>query len=299
MPSLYVLDVGHGNSTVLKDTAGTIVVDAGPKSGLLDFLISHEIYEIDVLLLSHADMDHIGGAIALLMSDEIEIKKVCLNSDSTKGSTVWNDLLYALYNSHKSGELEFEPALTTHLSGKLNQGMVNVEIMAPNQYIVSKGPGSTDNKGRKLTTNSISAVIRLSCEQNHVALLPGDIDQIGLDNLFQDHDDARAWILVYPHHGGKSGVGDVREFANNLSKKVQPRIVVFSIRENIKDFPNRDVIESIEQALDEVSMLTTRSSEVFADFIKESNNELHKDCVGNIALDLERFPPGVIFSALK
>ena len=113
----------------------------------------------------------------------------------------------------------------------------------------------------------------------------------------EDFSDIQTWLLVFPHHGGKPGAGNVREFTNTLCTKVQPKIVVFSIRENIKDFPNMDVIESVEQALAEVSMLTTRSSEVFADFIKESNNELHKDCVGNIALDLERFPPGVIFSA--
>jgi len=295
MPNFYVLDVGHGNSSILIDTKGTVVFDAGPSANLLDFLTSHEICEVDVLLLSHADQDHIGGAMALLLSDEIKVKSVYLNSDSTKSSKVWDDLLWSLKNSHNSDELIFEPALTTHLNGKLDQGSVNVEILAPNQYIIAKGPGSTDNKGRKLTTNSISAVIRLSLDAKPVALLPGDIDQVGLENLFEDQPDIQAWLLVFPHHGGRPGARDVREFTNALCGRVQPKIVVFSIGENINNFPNRDVVESVEQALDEVCMVTTRSSEAFIDFIAETKGKLHKDCVGNIALSLKEFPPEIKF----
>jgi len=31
MPNFYVLDVAHGNSAVLIDSAGVVVIDAGPK----------------------------------------------------------------------------------------------------------------------------------------------------------------------------------------------------------------------------------------------------------------------------
>ncbi len=295
IPSLYVLDVGNGNSSVLVDTEGTIVIDAGPKTGLLDFLTSNEIYEIDVLLLSHADLDHIGGAIALILSDEIKVKKVYLNPDSTKSSAIWDDLVYALYNSHNREELLFETSLTTGLSGKLNQGRVNVEVLAPNQYIVAKGPGNKDNKGRKLTSNSISVVIRLSLEDKPFALLPGDIDHVGLANLFEDHPNMQAWLLVFPHHGGRSGAGDIIKFTHLLCEMVQPMTIIFSIRENIKEFPNIDVIESITQTLDKVSMFTTRSSETFAEFIKGTSSEFHSDCVGNISLDFKGFPPTINF----
>jgi hypothetical protein len=35
-----------------------------------------------------------------------------------------------------------EPSLTPHLNGKLDQGEVAIEVLAPNQYIAAKGPGS-------------------------------------------------------------------------------------------------------------------------------------------------------------
>jgi beta-lactamase superfamily II metal-dependent hydrolase len=74
MPVLYILDVKHGNSTVLIDTKGIVVIDTGLRSDLLQFLVDNELTKIDVLILSHADKDHIGGAIGLLAANEFEIK---------------------------------------------------------------------------------------------------------------------------------------------------------------------------------------------------------------------------------
>ena len=99
MPNLYLLDVGHGNSSVLVDTKGTVVVDAGPKTGLLDFLTSHEIHEIDVLLLSHADRDHIGGAMALLLSDEM-IKKLSSTNKLLECPVCTNEMRPIFLNDH-------------------------------------------------------------------------------------------------------------------------------------------------------------------------------------------------------
>ena len=121
MPTLYILDVKHGNSAVLIDDSGTIVIDAGLGSELLDFLQRNKITKIDVLILSHADQDHIGGAMSLLSSKDIEIKDVYLNTDSQKGSLSWDDLAYTLWDHHKRHQVNFEPSITPHLNGKLDE----------------------------------------------------------------------------------------------------------------------------------------------------------------------------------
>jgi len=231
MPSFYVLDVGHGNCAVLIDSEGVVVIDAGPNTRknakLLAFLLNKNITTIDLLLLSHSDKDHIAGAINLLTSDVIRIKRVYMNSDSTKDSAIWDDLVYLLCEADKRGELDFEPSLTPHLNGKLDQGEVAIEILAPNQYIATKGPGSRDRQGRKLSSNSISAVIRLSYHGKPVVLLPGDIDQVGLSNLLEDKTDIQAWLTVYPHHGGKAGNRNVKAFTKSFCEAVKPEIVIF------------------------------------------------------------------------
>ena len=57
-PSVSVLDVGHGNCAVVLDDR-TVVVDAGPGATLLEFLQNEGVTEVEVVLISHADEDHI------------------------------------------------------------------------------------------------------------------------------------------------------------------------------------------------------------------------------------------------
>ena len=234
MPTLYVLDVRHGNSAVLIDDSGIIVIDAGPGSDLLDFLQENGITQIDILILSHADQDHIGGAMSLLSSNKVEIKNVYLNTDSKKGSTVWDDLAYTLWDHHKRSQVHFEPSITPHLNGKLDCGKVAIEVLGPSAYLATKGPGSTDRKGRKLTSNSISAVLRLSYENNPVVIFPSDIDDIGLDNLLEEHVDIKAWLAVFPHHGGNPGGGNVAVFTTKFCEAVKPDVIVPVIELELK-----------------------------------------------------------------
>lgn len=290
MPTLYVLDVRHGNSAVLIDDSGIIVIDAGPGSDLLDFLQENDITKIDILILSHADQDHIGGAMSLLSSKEVEIKNVYLNTDSIKGSVIWDDLVYTLSDHHKRSKVYFEPSITPHLNGKLDRGRVAIEVLGPSSYLAAKGPGSVDRKNRKLTSNSISAVVRLSYKNKPVAIFPSDIDDIGLDNLLEDCRDIRAWLAVFPHHGGNPGGGNATFFVNTFCKAVQPERIIFSIGHNQNNFPAIAVIQAIENALTGIRMYTTGSSDVLISHISINKDCPHRNCVGNIWLNFDKEP---------
>ncbi|WP_295396864.1 DNA internalization-related competence protein ComEC/Rec2, partial [uncultured Thiodictyon sp.] len=70
-----LLDVGQGLSAVLRTQDGTLVFDTGPgfDSGfnvgtavIAPFLTAAGVSRVDVLMLSHADRDHIGGAAGLM-----------------------------------------------------------------------------------------------------------------------------------------------------------------------------------------------------------------------------------------
>lgn len=298
MPILYILHVRHGNSAVLVDDAATTVIDAGPGSDLLHFLRHHGIKKIDVLLLSHADHDHIGGAMSLLSSKDVEVKRVYLNTDSLKGTDIWDDLVYTLDDHQKRSQLVFEPLITPHLNGKLDCGRVAVEVLGPSAYLAAKGPGSVDRKRRKLTSNSISAVIRLSYENKHIAIFPSDIDNIGLDDLLERNDDLMAWLAVFPHHGGHPGRGEVAEFASVFCKAVQPERIVFSVGHNQGGFPNTSVIQAVESVLSDVRMYTTGSSDVLVSHIVDNQNCPHRDFVGNIWLHLDKEPLELIYDRL-
>ncbi len=283
MPNFYIVDVKHGNSAVLIDTKGVVIIDAGTRSRVLDFLLEKNITQVDVLLLSHADNDHVGGAMALLKS-ELVIKEIYANPDASKNSDIWDDLIWTLYDLDKKNEIKFSnEKITPDLTGKLDQGEVNIEILAPNKYIATKGSGSKDRNENKLTTNSISAVIRFIYQNKPIVLLPGDIDQIGLDNLLQDSNDISAWLLVFPHHGGHSGK-DITGFTTQICQAVKPEKIIFSIGDNKNKFPLKEVIETISLTLQNTSMYTTNHSDIFQSHIIQYPNS-HKNNVGHIHLD--------------
>ena len=280
-PVLSVLDVGHGNAAVLQDTEGVVVVDAGPRRRLLDFLLDEGIDMVDVLLLSHADADHIGGAIELLLSDEVGIGVVYVNPDSTKDSAQWDDLLYALQFASQSKEVRFEIGLTKSLTGTLDQGAVAVEVLAPSQYLVARGPGSRDRSCRPISTNTISAVVRFARSGDRLVMLAGDIDRTGLDNLLEEGNDLESRALVFPHHGGTPGTGSAREFTELLVESVRPDWVVFSIRSSEESFPNPDVVSGIRTLRPQARLVATRKAGTLSDEDANDAGTVHFDLAEN------------------
>ncbi|MFY9820530.1 MAG: MBL fold metallo-hydrolase [Thermoanaerobaculia bacterium] len=85
---MTILDVGHGNCAILQDSNGVVVIDAGLGNSLEIYLREQGIRRIDVILISHADQDHLGGLISLLASQAVEIGRVRLNTDSLQGSSI-------------------------------------------------------------------------------------------------------------------------------------------------------------------------------------------------------------------
>ncbi len=256
-----ILDVGHGSCAVVVDTGGVVVVDTGPGSSLLEFLTEQKIDTIQVVLISHADEDHIGGLVQLLASHEFRVDKVRLNTDSLKESAIWDDLLYELARADNAEDLDFEPSLVRSRTGAFDQGEVHIEILGPSPYLAGKGPGSTDRAGRRVTTNSISATVRLSSEGQPLAVLMGDIDTIGLNDLSDAGVDTTAPLLTFPHHGGRSDSADMAVFAGEVCNLVSPSIVVFSIGRGKHGTPRPEVVDAVRKHLSGAWVICTQLSE--------------------------------------
>lgn len=257
---LYVLDVGHGNCTLLQDDKGIVVIDAGPGSALKEFLLAEGLDRVDVVLLSHSDQDHIEGLIALLECIEIKIGIVRYNPDGSKNSILWDDLTFMLNDSSRRGEIDCKTTLTTTDSSLFNQGNINIEILAPNTYIAGKSPGSIDRKGRRLTSNSNSAVIRLVLDGRPLVLIPGDIDTIGFDNMLEDGVNCEAPIVIFPHHGGNPGAGNLKAFVERFCEQTKPSIFIFSLDREKHHNPKPDLINLIRQKLPSARIVCTQLS---------------------------------------
>ena len=247
MTTIVILDVGHGNCAVVHDGKHCLVIDAGPSTALLEFIREAEINVVEEILISHADTDHLKGVQALLDQDEVSVRSVRVNSDAAKTSKQWDGMLRSLDDRKRRGEIEFEVQLTE--GDQLAFFDTVVEVLAPSGYLAGKSPGSCDSKGRRITTNTISAVVRVHMSDQSV-LFTGDLDEVGLELLTETDQDLHADILIFPHHGGKVSDSATparnRRFAERLLSAVNPKIVVFSFSRVRYLNPRREIIDAVK-----------------------------------------------------
>lgn len=233
LPELIVLDVGHGNCAIVKDTGSIIIIDCPSGTTLMATMRHLQIREIESVFISHADYDHIGGLTNLLTNQEIIVRNIFLNPDAIRKTDAWQDLRIALREVRKRFDTQIHIGLTTVQSKQMHVGQVEIEILAPTPELAMSGVGGRDLQGNRLDSNAMSTVIGLVHESHRIALFPGDIEEVGLRNLLEEHADLQADILVFPHHGGRPGNVDGREFARLLCSYIQPKLVFFSIDRNL------------------------------------------------------------------
>ncbi len=259
-PYVAILDVGHGNCTVLRDGDETMVIDCGAKSsGLLEYLIQEEIKVIHKLFISHADYDHIGGLIGVISTGEFTIEEIVLNSDSSKDSDLWNDLLYQLDELNETGKTKFNTGISRNKEF-IKCGSIEIEIAGPTLYLAGKGVGGHDSKDRIINSNSLSASFRIFWEKRSVAYLAGDIDHIGLDDLIRINSDITAELIVFPHHGGKAGNANLVDFAEKLCELVNPQTVIFSIGRKKFENPQPEIVSAIRRKNENIRISCTQLS---------------------------------------
>jgi competence protein ComEC len=174
---MTLLDIGQGLSTIIETAEHVLVFDAGAKysekfdsgeSVVLPFLRFRNLNQIDTLLISHGDNDHIGGAKSLM-------KGIAINKTIT---------------SVPEQLAEFSPM--TCLAGQNWQwDDVKFLILAPgNKSFVSE--------------NDNSCVLLITAEHGKI-LLTGDIEKTAESWLVETYgDQLQADVLIAPHHGSNT-----------------------------------------------------------------------------------------------
>jgi competence protein ComEC len=303
--TLAILDVGHGNAAVLIDTGGVVVIDAGKGGIILDFLVAVGVKRVDALLVSHADDDHVGSAPTLLVNNEgIGIQKAYFNSDASKDTRSWKAFREAVRIARIEKRLEAHAELTTSISGQLNHGAIVIEVLFPPPEMATSAPGGKGEGGSLLTSNAMSAVVRLTKDETPCVLFAGDVEQACLDRWKAEKIDPRAKVLVYPHHGGQPGSTDAVAFAEELCRLVKPEAIVFSIHRSQYRLPIPEVLEKARETLRNVRIVCTQLSGHCASEVPkgEGKHLLHlpsrgRDegscCAGTIVIDLNGASPEI------
>jgi beta-lactamase superfamily II metal-dependent hydrolase len=273
-----VLNVGHGIATILQDEGGVEVFDAGPGAHLFSHVQSCDISGVNNIFLSHADKDHIGGAITLLLAENFKIGCVFINPDPSKKDTIlFPQLQYALVEAEKLKGTKIEPSLTT--STKVIRQGATIEVLYPHSANALGGVGGRDLKGKLHTSNSMSAAIRITFNANASVLLGGDTEFSCTDEWRDMSVNPAAQILLFPHHGGPGNLNlaDLELFAHVVAQLVKPKIVLFSIHRTQYELPRDEVLTAILKTLNEVRFICTQLPDRFHQLVENDPTwSLHK-----------------------
>lgn len=235
---VYFLDVGQANSTlVIFPNKMVMVVDTGSQDSeeemvktVGEILHKNNIKEIEYLVLTHSDEDHVGGTIALLKSFKIcnilRPKQLSKSEDNSSGYSVVETKIYdrvidAVYNEPNC-EVEF-------VNDQIMKfGDAQVEVFAADKDFYS-------------ATNSYSPFISIDC-QDKTYLLTGDATSTRekelVDYLSSNEIELSVDYLLVSHHGSAYSTTD--EFLD----AVNPKIAIVSA--GSESYPSKEVKDRLK-----------------------------------------------------
>ncbi|MEW6679267.1 MAG: DNA internalization-related competence protein ComEC/Rec2 [Pseudomonadota bacterium] len=209
---ITALDVGQGSAVLVRTARRTLLVDAGPRfaSGedagariIAPHLWALGINRLDGLIITHDDIDHSGGAAALLASHR---PTWFLNSLAGVGSERLSETGRALLVARPDARA-CQAGQTWTWDG------VSFSMLHPPAHHYALA-GYSDNER--------SCVLRVDSPHGSL-LLAGDMERLTEMNLAERHMLLAADVLLVPHHGSKGASG-----ASFLAA-VQPRLALIQV----------------------------------------------------------------------
>ncbi len=174
---ITLLDVGQGLSAVVRTEHHTLVYDTGPQMGIddagsrviLPFLHAVGVRHLDMLMISHGDSDHIGGANSLLaqMPAGQIVSSVPERFPEAKAQVC-------------------QPNQTWDWDG------VVFKVLYPPLALLHQN-------------NNSSCVLSISRLGKRILILTGDIEKPAEDYMLQhDSSELPTMIIIAPHHGSRT-----------------------------------------------------------------------------------------------
>jgi beta-lactamase superfamily II metal-dependent hydrolase len=262
---ISVLDVGHGSAVLIQCGEGSVLIDTGRGASTLQHLTELSCSRLDRVLISHADADHCGALVNLLANSQFTVHSLWLNSDAFKNSELWTAIAYEIDDWRRNTNRDVRFGIQE--GDVFRIGRFNVEIHAPRTRLTALGAGAKDRSGRRIESNTMSLLVRVSHNGSPVITIPGDMDALALEHFLDQSPvpDVSAPFLLFPHHGGNVGrAADAdanRQFATSVMSLVQPSTVLFSIGRGTHGTPRFEVVDTVRRAGSAPKLLCTELSQ--------------------------------------
>jgi competence protein ComEC len=216
------INVGQGDSALLQDPSGfDVLIDGGVASqgpGVVQYLKGAGIDDIDVMVASHADADHIGGLTGVLQSNEIPVEAVVYNGYAGTTNT-WNNFINAV----------------------ANKGLVPTVAQYPQTFVWGGMTAHVLNPEGGLSspeTNDASLVLRIDYGEFSL-LFTGDIDSAVEAQVEARGTPLASDVLKVAHHGSAYSSSDAFLAAANPSDSL------ISVGINSYGHPNNGAVQRI------------------------------------------------------
>lgn len=180
-----LLKVGKADAIIIQCQNQTMVIDAGEEEDgeeVIEFLKNQGISQVDTLLITHFDQDHVGGADTLV--ETLPVGEVLL-PDYEGNSTEYVDFMTALQ------EKEITPR-------RLRE---SVEFMLGEAEVLVEPPTSYETlvEGAEMD-NNFSLITTIVHGENRL-LFTGDAEKQRLREWIQGETAVDCDFLKVPHHG--------------------------------------------------------------------------------------------------
>lgn len=218
---VVMFEVGEADCHLIKYpyNKNTILIDTGKneykiKNEVIPYLKSIGIKKIDYLIITHGDLDHIGGSITLI--NNFQVKNVILN----KGT--FTDLEKELIKNLNKKKITYQININ-----KINLSNHTIYLLNNTKY-----NNENDN-----------SIITYFTYQKYKFLYMGDASITTEDNLLENYNLNNISILKVGHHG--SNTSSSKDFISQIN----PSISLISVGENnIYHHPNKEVINNLSKS---------------------------------------------------
>ena len=223
--SISFINVGQGDSILLHDDSNfDILIDGGRASAgptVTAYLRQQHIDDIDVMVATHADEDHIGGLIDVLQMTDVPVRSVVYNGYAGTTAT-WNDFVTAVQQEGLvPSPLQYPSAV--------RWGSVTGTVLNPEPGLIN--PDQND-----------ASVVLLFTHGSVKSLFTADISSTAETALIARGVSVAAQVLKVAHHGSKYGTG------TPFLAAVQPLDAIISVGTNSYGHPAPETLSRLAAA---------------------------------------------------
>jgi len=254
------LDVGQGDAVFISQGNVNFIIDGGPDKTILRRLgetIPPWERRIDVIFLTHPDLDHLWGLIEVVKKYEVgQVVMPYLRKEGGDYQMFLKEIL------EKNIPVVFaEPGIT------IKYRDINFLVLAPNQKLVALS---------EKNLNVGSLVLRVSLP-DYALLLSGDMEVLEEQYLLRYIPELlRADIIKVAHHGSKTAS------SASFLEAVKPTLAIFSVGEkNRYGHPNPETLKRFSDVVyfrtDENGTITLISENEKVDLICQKKCNIEKN----------------------